>query len=205
MGRWIIFFCFFFYSCAGVKTSFNFSSIDKHITFEKINVKFKSQPFGNIHLKGYIILCKDSLICFKFFGPLSMEVFSGVYLDTFKVYDRYNDVVYKNAESKIFSQTDIAINRQVIEFMLLGKIELLTQELMRINSPGMKFKQEIKDNKLKCITVDDLGKHFSIKFSLKSDIPGSIYLAFKDTYNEWECSIENISITNRIKKCNFGQ
>lgn len=205
MGKWIIVLCITFSACSGTKNISTFSPNDKHIDFEKTKIKLNSKTFGNITLKGYIYLVKDSLICFKFYGPFSYEVISGLYIDTFKIFDHFNKVKYANVENTIFSQAGVTINRQTLQFLLLGNVGEMKTELLKLNKSIFRIESNISSKKCELlIFIDSEQKFLKFKFLLVNQIPKSVLISYKDPLTNWSANIQNVNITNHSKKCNFG-
>lgn len=204
MKKWC-FIVLFFVSCSSSKVAPNFSMLERTITFDKTKISINSKSFGSITLKGYISLIKDSLLCFKFYGPLAYDVLSGVYSDTFKVMDNFNKIKYSTFDTHIFQLSGIVINRNVLEFLMLGKVLEVKREILKLNSNNIQI--ELNNGPYKRLlmisnTVDH--KLYQIQCNLKNQIPASVVIYYKDDLTSWSAEIQNIYITNLTKKCNFG-
>jgi hypothetical protein len=189
-------------SCKSTKFATNFSFDEKPVTYEKVKIAIKSQSFGNITLNGYISIIKDSLICFKFYGPFSIDVVSGVYTENFKVWDNYNKILYPDFDQHLQQISGLMINRKMLEYLLLGRVSDLQDEVLNVNSENY----TISSNVGRTLVLSNAAgeKVYRIAFTIKNQIPSSILISYKDTSTSWSANIQNIYISNLTKKCNFG-
>jgi hypothetical protein len=189
-------------SCKSTKFAVNFSLLNKPITYEKTKIAIASKTFGNITLSGYISIIQDSILCFKFYGPFSMDVVSGVYSDRFKVRDNYNKILYTDFDQHIYSISGLFINKKIIESLLLGKVSDLQKEILKVNSENFTINNSGGRTIILSNTSGD--KIYRIEYTLKNQLPSSVLISYKDTFTSWSANIQNFYISNLTKKCNFG-
>jgi hypothetical protein len=205
MGRTFIIFIFLMYSCSVMHKIPEVSLNGKYVTFDKVKARISSVNYGNITLKGYISIVRDSLLCFNFNGPLGIKGLSGKFCEQFIVKDYYNDRLYSDVLKELILKSGVIFNKVCIENIIFSRLDSLSLQLKKLNGNVIEVNvEELK--KRPSLTISNLVKNNSIKFEffLKRKIPREINIFYNDNKENWEIKIEVISISNQEKKCNFG-
>jgi hypothetical protein len=190
-------------SCA-IKPNYNFSVNDKYLTYDKVKIKVNSQKLGKVTLKGYISIVKDSSICFKFWGPLGIEVVSGRLDQRFVLKDHFNDVFHEDALQELIDKTGIVFTKRCIENILLANIDSLKMNLATLNNNVI----TLNDNQRwtnRMLTIENIPRKNSMQFSfnLKSQLLNKVSVIYRDEIDHWSVEIQVLNISGQQKRCNF--
>jgi len=189
-------------SCAGPRLVRKVSLNDQSISFTKVKLKITSNDYS-IALKGYIYSLKDSSICFKFFGPLSIELMRGIVRSDFKVYDSFNKRLYSDVFNLIKQKYGFELNLSILQSLLISDLQECKSLLQKINS------NKLKIDTLNCKRDELLIKslinkdYYSIKFIKKQLLPSKIEIKYNGQNDRYNIVIQLISISNERKTCNF--
>ncbi|HEY4787391.1 MAG TPA: hypothetical protein VIH57_15135 [Bacteroidales bacterium] len=187
-------------ACHSTRNISNFSWEAHQLTYDKVKVTISGSRTGTNVIKGYISMVKDSVICFKFYGPLSYPLFSGVYSSVFQLKDDYNNVRYGNAAEFIFQKFGFSIDRTSLEFLLEGKVEEFANRIKMLNTHNLKT--EINNNTI-LFHIFETNGLLQFDFKFRKAMLSEIYVAYKDKLTQWTTDIDFLSVSNLSKTCNF--
>ncbi|MDP4207482.1 MAG: hypothetical protein Q8928_01580 [Bacteroidota bacterium] len=193
----------FLSSCA-IKTNYIFSANDKYVTYDKVKIKVNSQKLGKVTLKGYISIVKDSSICFKFWGPLGIEVVSGRLDQRFVLKDHFNDIFHADALQELIDKTGIVFTKRCVENILLAKIDSLKTDLTTLNNNVI----TLNDNQRwmnRMLSVENIPRKNLMQFSfnIKSQLLNKVSVIYSDENDHWSVEIQVLNISGQQKRCNF--
>jgi hypothetical protein len=203
MRRFYLFvFTIFLISCVGGRFTETASFKDSHLSFSKVKLKMSSSSLGSINMKGYIYFVKDSLLCFKFFGPFSFELFSGRFDKVFTVYDAYNKRRYDDILNQILTKEGIAINLRVLQDLFSANQDSLQRTLQLLNKGRLEFETGRKVNQM---IIKNSSKHveYQITWKKKHNLPTRLFILYRDSIETSSLDFEFVSISNDERKCNF--
>lgn len=188
--------------CAGVKVNNNVFFNSSYIYYSKVKAKI-TLPSGNKYsTKGNIFLSRDTLICFRFFGPLSYEVVNGKIDTECKVYDCINQQLYDNGFKLIEEKVGLVMNREVVEDLLMAKFNELRTVLLSLNKISISIDSSGKQKEL--VIDDTRGRHCEITASIAGLIPKKIVIRTGDNAGESVIELDFLLISNDKRKCNFN-
>ena len=202
--RWILIIGLLISSCVASHNLESVSFNQPYLTYKQVKVKLSTKAFGDVTLKGFISMTHDSSFCFKFYGPLSMEVVSGLFDDEFRIMDHVNNIAHKNALEELQKKTGIVLNRRIFEFLLVGKLGEVKNELETLNGSLLKF-QLNDDKSVNELVIQNIARacKLSIECKYSGIIPQKIWIAYNDPSDKWSLRLEVISANNDRKRCNF--
>jgi hypothetical protein len=193
-----------FSSCVASRNFENVSLNGRYLTYKQVKLKLSTKTFGNVTLKGYISLTLDSSFCFRFYGPFSLEVVSGLFDSEFKVVDHVNNVKHDDALKQLQAKTGIVLNRRVFESLLEGKLGEVKQELENLNGSVLKYR--LDDNKpSKELVIQSVARasQFILQCKYSGSIPRLIWIEYNDAIEKWSVQLDVINAGNDRKRCNF--
>ena len=204
MRKLLVFFLIIFVSCQATKNLSNFSLNNKYLTFDKVRLHFDSNTIGEISLKGYISIVRDSLICFKFFGPFSYEVVSGLYSSNFSFFDNYNHRSFPDILMLIFQKSGIILDRNVLEFMLTSDLSAFISELEKLNQVNLRVERIEKKSLNEILIFNDVRNSLlKIQFMMKNSFLDKLSIIYKEDVDHWRVDLNVLEVTNNPKNCNF--
>lgn len=203
MVRFAFIICVLFATaCASVKVATTVQLNNRHILFNKVKVKIRLPQGNKYTCNGYISMVKDSLICFRFFGPLSYELVSGKIDQDLEVYDAINKQLYEDGFSLIRSKIGLNMSRGTLQALFLADFSTLKQELSLINPLKIQYDSTAKSKTL--IIEDGNSTHTRITASLVGQIPRRIVIESKDLTGMYTIELDFLLISNDKRKCNFN-
>lgn len=194
MKRLVIFLTilyFFLTGCVSVKR-LDVITNPRHILFDKVRLGFKHQSL-RVKARGFIKMDADSLVSFKFWGPLGLELVKGDYANSLTVFNYIENSENEHLETKVFKEFGLVINRKCIEYFLVGDSFNLLDELKKLNqySSQLQFSQQNNDIKIKNLNSADF---IEIQYKMKRSIPFEIDLILNDKEDMTVIKMEYISI-----------
>jgi len=170
------------------------------IYFSKVKVTFNSNENRLLTLRGYISILKDSLICFKFFGPLSYEVLSG-YIDKnqYRIFDSYNKKLYSSYDSTFSQFNMVRFNEGLFESFILGKRSDFVDYSYSLNKGTIIDTTRLFNNEL---SISDGSNRLKIKWSRNSFRVTSIDLKYSGG-GSYFIKIDLIAVSRERKDCKF--
>jgi len=199
----IILSLFLIASCASPRMVQEISLNNQSLSFTKVRLKINSNDYNGIVLKGYIYSLKDSSICFKFYGPLSIELLRGTVSRDFKVYDNFNKRLYNDVFGLIKQKSGFEINLSILQALLIADLEECKSRLLKINRDMLKIDSvNCKQDEL---LINGLvsNDNYSIKFIKKHLLPSKIEIKYTGISERYTIVIELFAISNERKSCNF--
>jgi hypothetical protein len=200
MKGFLVLFMISLAACHSTRNISNFSWAARQLTYDKVKVTISGSRTRTNVIKGYISLVKDSVICFKFYGPLSLPLFSGVYSSAFQLKDDYNNVRYGNAADFIFQKFGFSIDRASLEFLLEGKVEEFANRIKMLNAHNLTT--EINNNTI-LFHIFETNGLLQFDFKFRKAMLSEISVAYKDKLTQWTTDIDFLSVSNLSKTCNF--
>jgi hypothetical protein len=205
MTKWIAVFGVCLISCSPTRELKKVSFDSKYINYAKVKAKVNTNSYGNIRLKGHIYLVKDSLLYFKFYGPLSVEALSGVYQENFFVNDLYHNIKYTDVTKDIYIRTGIIFDRQVLQNLLVGDLILMKARLLQINDGYLRFDLGGSSRKPFLSIISDKGMG-QLRISMtksKTMLLSKIFLECTKCIENWSLTFEFVEISNEKRKLKF--
>lgn len=190
-------------SCCLTQHSKSLDITSSYFSFTKVKLKIKSTSFGSIELRGFIRSVKDTVFCFKFFGPLSMEVLRGRIDTSFIAYDSYHKQLYENLFEVCANEYHLNLNLELIQNLLFGRIYNFEQEFARSNPEWSFFNFDTSPKGSFKYINSTKGLEFSVNCSSTKGIPKELALIFKSDYGITTFKFTFISVTNEKTGCNF--
>jgi hypothetical protein len=189
------FVCLFFFGCC---TSHIFigSTNSKYISIDKIRLHVIKNG-DDLNGKGSIKIYKDSIINFRFFGPLGYEVLKGSYSHSLNVYSVLEKKNYEDLDLSLKVRYGIQLSRKCCEFLLIGDIDdlkllfiqenLLNKDLRIITGPHLFEVTNIRN-----------GEYLRVSYRFKKDFPRKVIIYLGN-------GIENNEISMDYIKTSFNQ
>lgn len=187
-------------ACATVKVKEPVSLASAYITYSKVKAKVRLPQGNEYSCKGYIAITRDSLICFRFFGPLSYEVVNGRIDRDFKVYDCINKRLFDNGFDLVKEKIGLSMNRLAWEDLLLTNFSGLKERLLQLNTLNLQIDSTTKQKRL---MIDDNRFQCKITASLSGQLPKKIVIESKDNVGKYTIELDFLLISNDKRKCNF--
>ena len=192
--------CVVFFSCKTAKIQSS-SQDFTYLNYSKVKLKIVSSSFGNYTLKGFINFIKDTSVCFKFYGPLSIEAVEGRLERNLDVKDVYNDRMYSNLLKTIMERDGIRITLRDVQNLFYGNVSFFLDSIQVSNSRSLRI---IKDSNLANFTFVCLNNKAKYAFKVKK-----IKTLVKDLVIDYSNGTDFITIdfkvlasNNERRKCN---
>lgn len=181
-------------SCIGIRKNVDISLKSNYISFDKVKLKIINNSIG-FKSVGHIYLIKDSLISFKFWGPLGFELVKGEYNNNLNFYSYFDKKDYTNFDKKIFSTYHFKINRNSVEYLLLGDKLQFISEINKLNKDNSNIEINQSSN---LILIKDTSENtkITIRFQMKYNYPKHIDILLEDNNGKMNIGIEISSINN---------
>jgi hypothetical protein len=189
----------------GCNASRKFGDVDfssRSILYDKVKVKVSTKTLGDLTLRGYINIYRDSFFCFKFYGPLAYELVSGYCKDKFFAYDHFNDVTHTDVLNELSRATGIVFNRNIFEELLAGNLTDLVKEIKDLNGTVL----DISTNHLThsvVFTNTARNSLLSLLVNYRNLIPKEIELKYDGPVDKWTVKIAVLHVSNEQRRCNF--
>jgi hypothetical protein len=188
--RYLIIFLFVFSSCASHR--FVLDKNSNYISCDKVKCEIKSSGFEH-SLNGYIFINKiDSSLCFKFFGPLGINVLNGfISPSIFRISDNINNRKI-SAISSIVDTSLIKIPNNCFYDLFIGSNNCLNNFV----SKNQTYHFHQKGNKFLIYNLSN-----NLIYEIISE-PYKI-VEIRSYVHDFKLSFKFISISNNFKNCNF--
>jgi len=113
-------------------TSTKISTFQNRVILDKVSLKVDLNGEG-YKAKGNISIFFDSIINFRFYGPLGFEVLKGSYYNSLNYVNTLEKRSYFEIENTILIKYNLRISRRAFEYFLLGNISNLKTEMAKLN------------------------------------------------------------------------
>jgi hypothetical protein len=171
-----------------------------YLNYDKVRFTLNLNQTVN-SFRGSVYLVKDSSACYRFSGPLGIELGYGSINKDFVFYDAVHNYSYRDLKTKIENLTGLIINKQIILNLLTGSVSSLSAELLKLNKDLISIK-DINDHYLELhhnISQSDI----YFKYRFKDGYPVTIFLRSKANANIFELKMEIVEISFEKKICRF--
>lgn len=141
---------------------------------------------------------KDSIVIFKFYGPLGIEVLSGKYDSLFVVKNYYADSLKINLVEKLYGKTGVMIKRKMLEHMLLFDYSSLFQEIRNSVNDDIEVTMQKRTVVKSFITVKDtIGNSVCmLSFIKKEKFPLQILIDYKNLTDYFKITLDIYNLHN---------
>ena len=177
----IIFLLIFLVSCSVGKIAVSEVLSGSTIAFDRVKISYTDEN-NSVSLKGKISVFKDSVVLFKFFGPMGIEVLSGK-IDSVLVFkSKYADNFQINLIDKIQKDFGVRINRKMMEYLLSFNYNGFFQELKNNVKSNLDVTMSAQNNSRHIISLieNDINSSYVITFVKKDKFPLQILVDYKD-------------------------
>lgn len=134
---------------------------------------------GRISIFAY----SDSLVRFRFFGPMGFEVLHGTYGNSLDYFSNIEKQEYDNVEKSIYETYHFRIDRKCFTLFLIGDTEGLRHELSIINKENSEIQILGTDNDLSIVNTIN-SEYFKVSYVLKNFFPKTISISLGDRSGE---------------------
>ena len=171
--------------------------LNDKVFFDKVRVNY-SDKVSSVSLKGKIAVYKDSLVLFKFYGPLGLEVFSGQFDSVLNIKSKYSDYLPPIDLNQFYLSKGIHITRRAIEYLLLYRSDELFKELKGNSDSKFEISKSVVKSTKNVILLRDRQTNSDFRIILESGkrIPMTIVIDCKDTISFFRVSIDLLSVHN---------
>jgi len=188
------FFIFLFFSCSSARVPLDKVLLSPTIFFDKLKV-FYSNDLVSGSFKGKINVYKDSLVSFKFYGPLGIEVLSGRFDTTLILSGKFSDSIQVNFISKIQHVFGVRMNRNMIEYLFTFKYDNLFREIKSNVESNIEISNKVLHHGRYIIVMKDFNANSTSMITfVKDKFPLQIILEFKDKKDFFKVSFEIYSL-----------
>lgn len=199
----LIIFVFIFY-CFGCSTSHAiFSSYSDFNNYDKVKLhaSFNNQE---LDLKGFLFLDKrDSVFCFKFWGPLGIEAFKGSFHKSLTVFDLYNNQEYSDIENYFSNKFHFKLSSQFY-FSLFCFDETTLRNAILNSNPNFICKAEFLGSDSRFYFYDRImNTQFDVFISKKHNIPQELKFHCVIGDQIADLNFKVVSVTNVKRNCTF--
>lgn len=175
---------FLLVSCSSSRLSIGTIFLESTIIYDKVKLSY-SDNFNKVILRGKVTISKDSLIKFKFFGPLGVEAVSGKFVTILELQSQFTDSLSEKISSKLYDTFGFQLERKMVENLLLfNSLKLYEQLVVTCPSTISVGLSHSGFNKSVITLVDHNRKSSSmITFVTKERFPLEIYMEYvRDDY-----------------------
>lgn len=192
--------CFVFFSCKTVKIQSSPQDFT-YLNYSKVKLKIVSSSFGNYTLKGFINFIKDTSVCFKFYGPLSIEAVEGRLERNLDVKDVYNDRMYSNLLTTIMERDGIRITLRDVQNLFYGNVSFFLDSIQVSNSRSLRI---MKDSNLAKFTLVCLNNKAKYAFIVKKNktLVKDLVIDYFDGSDFITIDFKVLASNNERRKCN---
>jgi hypothetical protein len=172
-----------------------------YLNYSKVKLKIVSSSFGNYTLKGFINFIKDTSVCFKFYGPLSIEAVEGRLERNLDVKDVYNDRMYSNLLTTIMERDGIRITLRDVQNLFYGNVSFFLDSIQVSNSRSLRI---MKDSNLAKFTLVCLNNKAKYAFIVKKNktLVKDLVIDYFDGSDFITIDFKVLASNNERRKCN---
>ncbi len=176
----IIFLFIFLVSCTVGKIAVSEELSGSTVAFDRVKISYTDEN-NSVSLKGKITVFKDSVVLFKFFGPIGVEVLSGKIDSVLVIKSKYADNIQNNLIDRIQKDFGVRINRKMMEYLVLFKYTEFFQELKNNVKSNLKVTMSVQNNSRHIISIieNDTNSSYVITFVKKNKFPLQILVDYK--------------------------
>ena len=176
----IIFLFLFLVSCSVGKIAVSEMLSGSIVAFDKVKITYSDEN-NSFSLKGKISVIKDSVVLFKFYGPMGIEVLSGKMDSALVLKSKYADSMPINLIEKIQKDFGVIINRKMMEYLLSFNYNEFYQQLKENVKSNLDVSMSAQNkSRQKILLIDnDTNSSYMITFIKKERFPLQILIDYK--------------------------
>ena len=150
------------------------------VAFDKVKITYSDEN-NSFSLKGKISVIKDSVVLFKFYGPMGIEVLSGKMDSALVLKSKYADSMPINLIEKIQKDFGVIINRKMMEYLLSFNYNEFYQQLKENVKSNLDVSMSAQNkSRQKILLIDnDTNSSYMITFIKKERFPLQILIDYK--------------------------
>ncbi len=183
--------------CAASKIATTTVFSGSKFTFDKVKFTY-SDSSTEVTLKGRITVFRDSLVQFKFYGPVGVEVLSGKFDTALVLKSNYLSDNNIHLIETIKHDIGVDINGKFVELLLSFKTDQVFQEILqqRKSNFNVTLLQSTPVSKSISLVDSDTKSTYLITFVNCNKIPLRIIIERKAAVGFWKVLIEVYSLHN---------
>lgn len=172
-----------------------------YLNFSKVKLKVGSSSFGSYSLKGFINFIKDTSVCFKFYGPLSIEALEGRFDKTLDIKDVYNDRIFTDLLATIYEKDGIRIGLKDVQNLFFGNVSGFLDSIMNSNLHSLSIE---KESNLSRFTLVSKGSKATYTFKIKKRqlYIDELVIDYTNGRDLMTIDFKVLAFNNERRKCN---